>query len=64
MTTFYVATLSTYVLVNAETEDEAVQIGSERIKEQFGITASVKIVRQATDEEIRLQVWADEIERD
>jgi hypothetical protein len=36
MMTFYVATLSTYVLVDAETEDEALQIGAERIKEQFG----------------------------
>jgi hypothetical protein len=64
MTTFYVATLSTYVLVNAESEDEALQMGSERIREQFGITAPVQIVRAATADEVRLQAWADEIERD
>lgn len=64
MTTFYVATLSTYVLVNAETEDEALQVGTQQIKAQFGLTAPVRIVRKATADEIRLQAWADEIERD
>jgi hypothetical protein len=64
--TFYVATRSCYVLVEASDLDQARELGrpglAKLYREQLGKEVAVEIqtVRPATDEEIELQKWHNE----
>lgn len=60
MTIFYVATLSTYVLVDAADEADARAQGESALQRLLGRPAQVRIVRPATPDEIDLQNWFDE----
>jgi hypothetical protein len=62
-TTYYVATLAQYVLVDAATEDEARSLGQAALRElRAGSDApiSIRVVRPATADEIELQAFFDE----
>jgi hypothetical protein len=66
MTTFYVATRTCYVLVEAADEGQARELGRPGLaalyREQLGREVAVEIhtVRPATAKEIELQKWHDE----
>lgn len=53
MTTWYVASLSRYVLVRADTAEKARDLG------QGQLPTLVRTVRLATDDEIDLMAWHD-----
>lgn len=63
--TFYVAILASYVLVDAETEDQACEIGRPALYELYIAEARprspddvcVRVVRPATDDEIAFLRW-------
>ena len=55
MTTYYVATLANYVLVNAANETDARELGRAALVELTGnATPNVRTIRLATDDEIEL----------
>jgi len=65
-TTYLVATVARYVLVDAESEAQARELGQPALEElcadlveRFGDAAAVRIhtVREATPEEIALWIW-------
>jgi hypothetical protein len=69
-TTYYVATLAHYVLVDAASDDEARSLGAVALQDLYadledGPAADVPIniltIRPATDEEIELQRFHDEM---
>ena len=66
MTTFYVATLARYVLVEAPNETEARRLGQPALQELYADVANrigrdlpveIRVVRPATDDEIELMNW-------
>lgn len=62
MTTYYVATLARYVLVEAENEDKARRLGGDALAALFAelrrsINIEIRTVRPATDEEIEFWQW-------
>jgi hypothetical protein len=62
MTTFYVATLSTYVLVNAKDEAMARELGQAALQKMYAergrhVPINIRTVRPAIDDEIELQAW-------
>jgi hypothetical protein len=70
MTTYYVATLARYVLVEAANEDEACRLAKPKlydlyaeVRREFGMDTPIRIqtVRPATPEEIELQDWHEEV---
>lgn len=70
MTTYLVATLARYVLVDAANEDEARAIGQVALhnlyadlRERLGkeVPINIRTVRPATEEEIDLQRFHDEM---
>ena len=70
MTTWYVATLSRYVLVEAEDEASARELGQTALhdlyadlRERLGreVPVTILTVRQASDDEIDLCRWHDEM---
>lgn len=60
MTRYYVATLSTYVLVDATDEAAARTRGEAELQALLGRTVQVRVVRPATADEIEFQSWSDE----
>lgn len=62
MTRYYVATLSTYVLVDAANEGDARTHGEAALQRLLGRPVQIWIVRPATADEIALQNWFDEAE--
>jgi len=70
MTTYLVATLARYVLVDAESEDEARRLGQPAlhalyadVRERLGkdVPIEIRTVREATKEEIDLWNWHHEM---
>ena len=70
MTTYYVATLARYVLVDAEDEATARQLGQTAlhdlyadVRERLGkdVPIEIRTVREATKEEIDLWNWHHEM---
>jgi hypothetical protein len=70
MTTYFVATLARYVLVNAETEARARELGRIALRELYAdrrertggdVPIQVLTVRPATREEIQLGTWHQEM---
>jgi hypothetical protein len=70
MTTWYVATLARYVLVDAADEASARQLGHAALHEMYAETRerlgrdvpiTIVTVRRATDDEVDLQRWHDEM---
>jgi hypothetical protein len=70
MTTYYVATLAQYVLVEAEDEDGARALGREvltqmyddyREQEKRGIPVQIRTVRMPSDGELELWRWHQEM---
>jgi len=70
MTTYLVATLARYVLVEAENEEVAREIGTPKLHELYvdlrtklgrNVPFNICTVRPATDDEIELQRFHDEI---
>jgi hypothetical protein len=59
MTTFYVATLARWVLVEANSPVEAINEAMAKLRQEQP-DAVVRTVRPATKEEIELQEWHDE----
>ena len=66
MTTFYVATLARYVLVDAEDEPQARELGHATLhdlysdlRERLGreVPIEIRTVREATEDEIELWTW-------
>jgi len=58
MTTYYVATLAKYVLVDAENEADARQRGHAALCELLGgQDVNVGTVRSATQDEIEFDLW-------
>jgi hypothetical protein len=63
MTTYYVATLARYVLVDADTESDARQRGCAALHDLYaddgraGAAINVRTVRPATDDEIEQWRW-------
>ena len=66
MTTYFVATLARYVLVDAKDEAQARQIGRHALhdlyadlRERLGkdVPIDIRTVREATQDEIELWVW-------
>ena len=62
MTTYYVATLSSYVLVEAASEDDARCLGRVALAALFAdyrgdLNVEIRTVRPATDEEIEFWQW-------
>ena len=65
MTTYYVATLSCYVLVEANTEEDARCLGRVALAALFAdyrgnLNIQIRSVRTATDEEIEFWQWHKE----
>jgi hypothetical protein len=69
-TAFYVATLAHYVLVEAENEDEARRLGHQGLEQLHAdigqrlgkdVPVNVLVVRPATDDEIELDGWNQEM---
>ena len=61
MTTYYVATLATYVLVDAADELEARELGHASLVQLTGnATPNIRTIRHATDDEIELGRWHQE----
>lgn len=70
MTTYLVATLARYVLVEAANEDAARELGMPKLFELYAdlrtklgrdVPINICTVRPATDDEIRLQRFHDEM---
>ena len=70
MTTFYVATLARYVLVDTDSETRARELGRAALhdvyadlREKFGrgVPIAIQTVRPATDDEIDLWNWHNEM---
>lgn len=62
MTTYYVATLATYVLVDAADELQARELGRVALIQLTGnATPNIRTIRHATDEEIELSRWHQEM---
>ncbi len=70
MTTYYVATLARYVLVDAENETQASELGHEALhelyadlRERFGKEVPINIltIRPATSDEIDMMKWHREM---
>jgi len=70
MTKFYVATLARYVLVAAETEDQAREAGRRALYDLYAdicekfnhhVPINIRTVRPATPEEIELWKWHHEM---
>lgn len=62
MTTYYVATLATYVLVDAAGEDEARELGFAALVELTGnATPNIRTIRLATGDEIEMSRWHQEM---
>jgi hypothetical protein len=70
MTTYYVATMARYVLVEAENESQARERGRQALNEQYAdlrerlgrdIPIEIRTVRLATDNEIQLYEWHHEM---
>ncbi len=62
MTTFYVATLSHYVLVDAANETDAHELGCLALVELTGnATPTIRTIRPATGDEIELSRWHQEM---
>lgn len=66
MTTYYVATLARYVLVDAAGETQARELGRAALhdlyadlRERLGreVPIEIRIVREATEDEIELWTW-------
>ena len=66
MTTYFVATVTRYVLVDAEDESQARQLGQVALhdlyadlRERLGkdVTIDIHTVREATEDEIQLWTW-------
>lgn len=69
MITYYVATLARYVLVEAESENQARELGKTAlhelyadIRERLGkdVPIEIRTVRPATDDEVQLMNWHNE----
>jgi hypothetical protein len=66
MTTYYVATLAAYVLVEAPNESDARERGYAALLDLYandgrtGATIAIRTVRPATDDEIELMRWHQE----
>jgi hypothetical protein len=68
MTTYYVATLGAYVLVDAENEVEARELGQPALEERYAEVRKgrpdapvvIRTVRPASDDEIQLWQWHQE----
>lgn len=66
MTTYFVATLAYYVLVDSENEADARERGYVALGELYdadgwgGAAIDIRIVRLATDDEIELERWHQE----
>lgn len=62
MFTYYVATLANYVLVNAANEADARELGRAALVELTGnATPNVRTIRLATNDEIELSRWHQEM---
>jgi hypothetical protein len=70
MTTYYVATLAKYVLVEAENEEQVCELGRaalERLHAEVGlrlgkdIPVNILVVRPATTDEIEFCRWGEEM---
>ena len=62
MTTFYVATLASYVLVEAADETQARELGHAALVQLTGnTTPSIRNIRLATNDEIELSRWHQEM---
>jgi hypothetical protein len=58
MTTYYVVTLACYVLVEAANEADARELGRAALVELAGnATPNIRTIRPATDDEIELWRW-------
>jgi hypothetical protein len=62
MTTYYVATLANYVLVDAANETDARELGRAALAELTGnATPNIRTIRHATGDEIELSQWHQEM---
>ena len=62
MTTYYVATLASYVLVEAADESVARQLGHAALVQLIGnATPHIRTIRLATNDEIELSRWHQEM---
>lgn len=62
MTTFYVATLASYVLVDAADETQARELGHAALVQLTGnATPRIRTIRLATNDEIELSRWHQEM---
>ncbi len=70
MTTYLVATLARYVLVDADDEAQARELGHATlyelyadVREKLGreVPVEIRTVRPATDDEVQLQFWHHEL---
>ncbi len=70
MTTYYVATLARYVLVEAENEGQALELGRVALEEQRvelrrrldrDVPVNILVVRPATTDEIEFCRWGEEL---
>ncbi len=62
MTTYYVATLANYVLVDAANETAARELGRAALAELTGnATPNIRMIRPATGDEIELSRWHQEM---
>jgi hypothetical protein len=62
MTTYYVATLANYILVDAANETAACELGRAALAELTGnATPNIRTIRPATDDEIELSQWHQEM---
>lgn len=70
MTTYFVATLARYVLVDADNEDDARELGATKLHALYAdlraklgrdVPINICTVRPATEDEIELQRFHDEM---
>jgi hypothetical protein len=70
MTTYYVATLARYVLVEAENEEHTRELGRSALEEQHAelrrrlgrvVSVNILVVRPATTDEIEFCRWGEEM---
>jgi hypothetical protein len=62
MTTYYVATLVNYVLVDTANETDARELGRAALAELTGnATPNIRTIRTATSDEIELSRWHHEM---
>jgi len=66
MTTYYVATLARYVLVDADDETQARELGRAALRDLYAdlrerlgreVPIEIRTVRKATEDEIELWTW-------